>query len=416
LASSYRELNKALLAGFRSEEAVAVLQPVMDELAGIDDEAAIVRLGATLSAAYALHQDTQRALVLVDEFVARAERIDLVDVVTELIMRRGMLLGQLGRNYEAIALTKGAIDLAEENGFVDTALSARANLGFHLAERDPAKAMALDRETLAEAHRLGMRRRMLLILGNVSEDARFTGDWDWALGLLETQLAGDLDVPDRGWFLGNALVLRGWRGEATAEDWAAWDALIEGEADPQAAADYKDIHALRALGEGRLADARRIAIEGAGMIGGRVPSRRAVAARAAIWSQDPIGAAEDLAAIHASAMRGPAIELRRTTIRAGITALEGRTAESIALYREARDGWRDVAVPWEEALTGIDMATVLDSLEPEVQTAAARSREILTNLRAAPFLQRLEASLARVPGTGGRVVRREAETRDRTAV
>jgi hypothetical protein len=85
------------------------------------------------------------------------------------------------------------------------------------------------------------------------------------------------------------------------------------------------------------------------------------------------------------------------------------------LYRGARDGWREIGVPWEEALTGIDMATVLDAREPEVQAAAARSREILTNLRAAPFLRRLEVSLARESATSGRV-RHEADARDRTAV
>jgi hypothetical protein len=39
------------------------------------------------------------------------------------------------------------------------------------------------------------------------------------------------------------------------------------------------------------------------------------------------------------------------------------------------------------------MATLLDPREPEVQAAATRSREILTRLRARPFLERLEAAL-----------------------
>src|SRR6478735_406866 len=55
-----------------------------------------------------------------------------------------------------------------------------------------------------------------------------------------------------------------------------------------------------------------------------------------------------------------------------------------------------MGLPWEEALLGIDMATLLDAGEPEVVAAAARSREILTGLSARPFLDRLDAALGEV--------------------
>jgi hypothetical protein len=369
-----------------------------------------------MTGAYAMHQDTERALGLLDEYIGRAERLDLIDIVVELLMRRGILLGQTGRSYEASALTRGALELAETHGLFGIAIACRGNLAFYLNERDPAKAYAFDRETLAETRRLGMRQRMLLILGNSSEGARLTGDWDWALGELATQLATELDRPDRAWYLGNTLVFRCWRGEASAEEWADWEAMVEGHDDPQAVADYTDVKALRALTDGRFADARRFAIESFSTVGGR-PSRRTLAARAALWSGDRAGATADLEAIDATGVHGPAAELRRTTIRAGIAALDGRTGEAIAQYRTAREGWRDIGVVWEEALVGIDMATLLDPREPEVVAAAARSREILTGLRARPFLDRLEAGLARSgePASAAATTR-PAEAADRTAV
>jgi class 3 adenylate cyclase len=393
LAGSIITLAVTMGNGYRSEEAIALLVPAMEELAETADEVAVVRLGAALSGAYAKNQDTARALPLTDEYLARAERLDLVDVVVDLILRRGSLLAQLGRNYESVAMTKAALELAETHGLMEKAMACRGNLGFFLYERDPAKAIALDRETLAETRRLGMRTRMLFLLGNTSEEARFTGEWDWSLGELETQLSGELERVDRAWYLGNTLVFRTWRGEASEADWAAWEPLAESHDDPQAAADYDDMRASRALAEGRLADARQHAIDSSAKLHHQSPSRRALAARAALWAGDLADAIDDLAAIDATGMHGPAIELRRATIRAGIAALEGRTAESIALYRQARDGWRDLGVPWEEALTGIDMATLLDPREAEVQAAATRSREILTSLRAQPFLERLEAAL-----------------------
>jgi hypothetical protein len=259
-----------------------------------------------------------------------------------------------------------------------------------------------------------MRTRMLLILGNTSEESRFTGDWDWSLGELETQLDGEMERVDRAWYLGNSLVFRTWRGEATDAEWAAWEPLTEGDDDPQTLGDYLDIRASRAIAEGRLVEAHRLAVESFEIVGRRSPSRRANAARAALWSRDREGAAEDLAAIDETGMHGPAIELRRATIRAGIAALDGRTAEAIALYRVAREGFRDLPVLWDEALIGIDMALLLDPRELDVQAAAARSREILTRLGARPFLDRLEAALAaEEPESPSR---RPIEAGDRSAV
>ena len=43
------------------------------------------------------------------------------------------------------------------------------------------------------------------------------------------------------------------------------------------------------------------------------------------------------------------------------------------------------------------MATLLDPANPEVRAAAERSREILVRLGATPFVERLEAALARDP-------------------
>ncbi len=92
-------------------------------------------------------------------------------------------------------------------------------------------------------------------------------------------------------------------------------------------------------------------------------------------------------------VHGPAIEADRTTIRAGLAALEGRPADALAAYRDVIRAWRDLGLAWDEALTGIHMATLLDPAEPEVRAAAEWAREILVRLGAAPFVARLDAAL-----------------------
>ena len=82
-------------------------------------------------------------------------------------------------------------------------------------------------------------------------------------------------------------------------------------------------------------------------------------------------------------------------IQAGLAASEGRAPEALALYRDARRRLRDLKLVFDDALTCIDMATLLDPREPEVVEAAASARETLARLRARPLLDRLDAALDR---------------------
>jgi hypothetical protein len=85
----------------------------------------------------------------------------------------------------------------------------------------------------------------------------------------------------------------------------------------------------------------------------------------------------------------------RTSILAGLAALDGRPADALALYRSALRGLRETGAPLDEALTTIEMATLLDATEPEVEAAAERAREILRRLGAHALLDRLNAVPAR---------------------
>jgi hypothetical protein len=81
-------------------------------------------------------------------------------------------------------------------------------------------------------------------------------------------------------------------------------------------------------------------------------------------------------------------------MRAAIAALEGRTRDAVALYSEAFKAWANLKVVWEQALTGLDMATVLDHAEPVVGAAIKFSRETFTRLGAQPYIARLESVVA----------------------
>lgn len=165
---------------------------------------------------------------------------------------------------------------------------------------------------------------------------------------------------------------------------------------------------------GRFDVGRREILRFAEIIASGTSEAALLAARCDILAGDAELARSDFAIDTATTRHGRFIDADRTAIRAGIAALEGRTAEALAGYREALAVWRDLGLVWDEALCGIDMATVLDPSDPEVIAAADIARTTLVRLRATPFLDRLEAALSR-PIPSARPSARAAETAPRTS-
>ncbi len=91
--------------------------------------------------------------------------------------------------------------------------------------------------------------------------------------------------------------------------------------------------------------------------------------------------------------------------------LEGRTAEALALYREALAGWRSLGLAWDEALTVIDMVKFLGPTEPEVQTAAESALAALRRLGAKPYIDRLEEAMKAPAAAGERAASTRSEAK-----
>ena len=55
----------------------------------------------------------------------------------------------------------------------------------------------------------------------------------------------------------------------------------------------------------------------------------------------------------ATGAHGRAIDMDLAAVRAGLAALDGSTQEAIAGFRAAIAGWRDLGLPWDEAMTSL---------------------------------------------------------------
>ena len=323
-----------------------------------------------------------------------AEHLDLVDILAETLLTKGSALASLGRLREGIGIVRVAEEIARERGLHATLLTAFVSRGFFLGELDLRAALEVNREGLPLSRRLGQRAQTLMFINNIGYTSFLVGEWDAGLAEMDGALADDLDRLDRLAILSNALIIRTCRGESIEAGLRELSALLGDEGDPSMQSMMKDTIANRALAEGRLEEARSIWNDVADVNGGYAPAAIYEAARGGVWAGDVNAVRTDLASIEATGFHGPVVEVRRTTLQAAVAALEGRTADAFALYRDALHGWSELGIVWDGVLTAIDMATVLDPSEPEVHEAAMAARETLVRLGARPFLERLDARLA----------------------
>jgi hypothetical protein len=207
--------------------------------------------------------------------------------------------------------------------------------------------------------------------------------------------------------MSNSVIVHACRGEDVADSLRELDALVREANEPELLNASLDASANAALSSGRLTDARRAWWAMVSETPSLGPWAYYQSGRCALWATDLDGLREDRAAFDASGYHGQVVDLRRTTMDAGIAALAGRTADAQRMYADAVKGWHDVGLPWDEALTGIDMATVLDPADAKVQAVGASAREILERLRARPFIERLDAALGRSIGTPAATVASE---------
>ena len=252
------------------------------------------------------------------------------------------------------------------------------------------------------------------MMDNAVSAAYRCGEWDWALAELEPMLSEEIDPVIRLVAISDSIMLRGARGEAVDRLLADAEAIPPRAGDLVKASTIAYSNAVRGFIDGRFDVGRREALRFAEVFPPGIGDASLLAARCDILAGDPDLARKDLALVEATARHGRAIDNEQATMQAGIAALEGRSAEAMTGYRQALGVWRDLDLPTDEALCAIDMATVLDPSEPEVVAAAKAARETLVRLGATPFVERLDAALAR-PMPAGAAHERAAEPARRTS-
>jgi hypothetical protein len=243
-----------------------------------------------------------------------------------------------------------------------------------------------------DAQRLGLRPLQATLYQNAADSAIRVGEWDWAYGVVEQIMTTELELEDRSALMSVLLTIRALRGEITEAEIHAHEGALEGNADRQIGVGKRMPRLVADFASGRWDDIERRCLELLSLdrIGGT--AHLFLAGRVAVLRSDAAALHRVIDLHEGLHVHGQAISVERVAMRSGLAALEGRTTEAHAGYRDALERWRDLGLGWDEAMTGVEMATVLDRREPDVAEAIGRSIEILERLRARPFIDRLTAT------------------------
>ena len=392
IAGATAALGRTLLYAGDHVGAVKLLEPAAEEFRDLTGEPSCIVLGGELARAYFLREDNRRAIGVADQVLEAAEHADLPAIVADTLITKGSALANCGRPIEGLGIIATGRELAEACDLGRTVLRAENNLAA-LGGGDPRRACEIARHGIELARRLGMKSPTASLIVNLVFYSIKVGDWSAALKELDSVRAEEWEPADRIEFLVSEIRVMALRGDDVIDLLAELEMLVGEDTESPRQGRLWDVRAEIAFAGGDLEAARMAYHRVLDYFPSFVPEIGPRAARAALWSGDAIGARDDLAAIDRSGIHGPAIEADRLTVRAGLAAVNGHSAEAIQLYRQALRAWRYLGLAWVEALCGIDMALLLDPAEPEVRAAADASREILNRLGAKPFLARLDAAI-----------------------
>ncbi len=384
-----------VLADFRSDPGagLALLQPAWQEFEDLmDGPGGLALMAATTRCLGGLDRSDDQ-LAWAERALPIAERLGDMETIVNVLAGRSSAILRVGRPIEARVLLEGAFQLALTHDLQAVEIRTRNLLVFYGQWDEPARALELAREGQERARRLGSRGYSYLMVGNGVSCALRAGDWTWADEQLEEWLVDTTDVAGKLEFLVDRAILSALRGRDPSPDIESVTPALDRLSDPQYRSYEQLARAWIALVDGRLADAASAGEEAVATTSYFAPIGLPVAARASLWDRDGARAARTLATLDASGYYGAALAADQQTIRAGLAALEGRTSDAIAGYREALRAWRSLRLVWDEALVALDMAILLGPDEPEAAAAAEVARDTLVRLDARPFLARLDQAL-----------------------
>jgi class 3 adenylate cyclase/tetratricopeptide (TPR) repeat protein len=391
----------------RLREALERMDAALDLLSTEEPDADVAALAAQVGRFRLFSGDPDVAAERAETALDLAEALNLPEVLSQAVNTKAMILSNGGRNVEAGALIRLALQVALDNDLPSAALRAYNNAADLDARADRyEQAAAGYRAGLTLARRVGLRQSEWQFLGQVYP-LYALGRWDEALALAA-------DVPDEAFvqtrfpficLLGPVVAIHVHRGdveaaarltalhpeirhsddltERAASVWA--DALLlldSGDAAGalRAAETSWDMRVEIAISSEASKEAYVLAVDAALALGDHERAGRLIASAEAM---EPGTRPQSMTA---HAMRH----------RAVLAAAAGEQDRAEQLFRRAAALFRELAMPFAMAVTMLEHAEWLSAagLAAEAAVLTAGAGEVFAELDARPWLDRLD----RAPG------------------
>jgi class 3 adenylate cyclase/tetratricopeptide (TPR) repeat protein len=390
---------------YRLDDAVALLEPALEAFGDLGGTADGVALVGELARVEMLRERSTESTALADRALEDAEAMAVRPAIADLLITKGVNYSNVGRAIEGRALLEAGIRIADEDDLVLIGLRGRINLSGS-PSIEPRNGLAVAREAMETARRIGNRRAEASILGNYAFAALGLGQWDELLAETRSAAAAVTASPV---LQGNLLQVAAFRGDTTDLDALADQAR---DLDPTLAVlVLLDARANLGLVAGRFGDATLAATQLAEQSPPSAPAAFVVMAHAAAWSRDVTALRRATDGLEATHIRGFDLDASRVALRAAAAALDGRRPESIAGFLEAMSRLRGLGLRLSQMLVGIDVAATLGADEPDSAALVDEARSIMTELRARALLDRLDEALAlRGPAAAARPAPRAGAT------
>ena len=361
----------------------------------------VLRIAAGLAGSQTFTKQYDLARATSDRVLAAAERLGDSQLAVRMLITKGNIAFYQGRLWESIALVEGARRLAEQHGHAYLANRANQSLSNVVALDDPRGTADLERQVVEFARREGRREQEIITLGNMAEDLRRTGDWEWIQRELD-QAVRDEDRNFTDLFAVSARdLLLAWQGELGAEEAAAHAAALEALDDGDTSSGANDLRATLAFTRGDYAEAARQWAVQTELSDLNAPYGLPKQGLSAVLAGDAAQAQQALDRLAVLGSRGRAVETDMAGIRAGIAALAGDVDGALAGYRAVWAAYGDLGLVWDQALTSISAGTRLGVADPEIVEWLREGRRTFVKVRAAPMIAQVDRLLASADGSNG---------------
>jgi class 3 adenylate cyclase/tetratricopeptide (TPR) repeat protein len=389
----------------QTQEALVALESAVELLT--DPNAVDARAGllSNLSRAQMRASLPEESIRTADLALDLAEHRGLDRIVAETFNNKGSSLGYLGRNREARALLKAAVDIAHEGGFVAAELRALSNLG--TTSDEPLVALEITRSTEALGRRLG-NRTMATWAGSSARwyHAVLGRDWDATIRECaeverEARESGGAGPLDEIRNLSIWAIMVAARGGSTAEMIARIEALLPELSDPYGASSLHFLLGDRAFLDSdysRAVDELDQSSTDVWTANWFIPW----AIRAAVWTGELRRVRAMVERLEESPATDSVTVANRIAGQAAIAALEGRTAEAVTGFREAIGRLAELGCDFDVARLGLDLLRLVGPTDPFTRDAVGRSQAIFERLEAKPYLALLDATLEAAPAAAPR--------------